>query len=100
MLILLNSIPPLLLMLYPLKCFRVGLSKCQLDFIVVEMFVKKFHHLNEQRDMRSCSGLYFLLRLVPFVSIIHSSKWIVDALVYSAVAVAIAFFKPYKNNII
>ena len=102
-LILLSSIPPLLLMLYPLKCFRVGLSKCRLDFIVVEMFVKKFHHcykdgLNEQRNMRSCSGLYFLLRLVSFVSIIHSSEWIVDALVYSAVAVAIAFFKPYKKN--
>ena len=73
--IVLSSITPLLLTLYPLKCFRIGLSKCRLDFIVVEMFVKKFHHcykdgLNEQRDMRSYSGLYFLLRLLLFLKFI------------------------------
>ena len=70
--ILLNSILPLLLILYPLKCFQVCLSKCKLDFLVVNIFVQKFHRcykdgLNGQRDMRSCSGLYFLLRLVPFL---------------------------------
>ena len=105
--IVLSSITPLLLTLCPLKCFRIGLSKCRLDFIVVEMFVKKFHHcykdgLNEQRDMRSCSGLYFLLRLLPFLKLIfvfiHLTKCTMDAIIYSAVAVAIAFLKPYQKT--
>ena len=66
--------------------------------------MKKFHRcykdgLNGQRDTRSCSGLYFLLRLVPFfVLIIHILEWIGDALIHSAVAVTIALFKPYKKN--
>ena len=106
--ILLSSILPLLLILYPLKCFQVCLSKCKLDFIVVNIFVQKFHRcykdgLNGQRDMRSCSGLYFLLRLIPFLipfthHILHVSQWTFDSLMYSTIAVAIALIKLYKKN--
>ena len=102
--IVLSSVVPLLLMLYPLKCFRIGLSKCRLDFIVVEMFVKKFHRcykddISGQYDMRSCSGLYFVLRLIPFLIITLLSRWIlmVDAIIYSIVTIATAFLKPYKK---
>ena len=101
--VVLSSVTPLLLMLYPLKCFRICLSKCRLDFIVVEMFVKKFHRcykdgISGQHDMRSCSGLYFVLRLIPFLIITHLSRWTLDAIIYSIVAVATAFLKPYKKT--
>ena len=56
--------------------------------------------------MRSCSGLYFLLRLVPFLiplthqilRVIYVSRWTFDSLMYSTIAVAIALIKPYKKN--
>jgi hypothetical protein len=76
---------------------------------VVEIFVKKFHRcykdgINGQRDMRSCSGLYFLLRLIPYLQflmkfILHHKflKWTLDVIVHSTVAILIAFFKPYKK---
>ena len=37
----LNVVPPLLLMLYPVKAFKLCLSKCRLDFIAVDIFSDK-----------------------------------------------------------
>ena len=55
----------LLLVLYPIKKFRICMSKCKLDRLSVTAFVEKFHGcykdgLDGGRDMRSFSGLYIL----------------------------------------
>ena len=64
-----SLLPVLLLVLFPIKKFRVVLSKLRLDGIALNIFVEKFHccyrdGLDGGRDTRSFSGLYFLLRLM------------------------------------
>ena len=61
-----NVIPVAVLILYSLKCFRSCLSKCKLDSLALTAFVEKFSGcykdgLDGGRDMRSFSGLYFVL---------------------------------------
>ena len=68
-----NILPPLLLILYPLKAFRSCLSKCHLNYITVNIFIEKIHgcyrnDLDDGLDMRSFSGLYFLLQLFACIA--------------------------------
>ena len=67
-----NVLPPLLLVFYPCRAFRSCLSKCHFDFIAVQVFIDKVYScyrngLDGGRDMRSFSGLYFLLRLAAYL---------------------------------
>ena len=104
----LSLLPPLLLILYPMKCFRTCLSKCRLDKPVVTLFVDKFYScyrdgLDGGRDMRSWSGFYFLLRFVPLTSSflnrsLHITAWSASSLLYITIAVSIALVKPYKKG--
>ena len=71
-------LPTALLILYPIQPFRVLFSKCRLDGIVIITFAEKFHScyrtgLDGGRDMRSFAGLYFIARLLLFLSGIMSS---------------------------
>ena len=101
----LSSLPVLLLTLYPVKPFRICLSKWKLDLTAVNIFVEKFHScyrdgLDGGRDMRSFSGLYFFLRVIVCLycfTLKYLSMWSFEALLFAATAVLIAFIKPYKK---
>ena len=102
-----NILPALLLVLYPIKAFRVCLFKCKLDRLAIATFVNKFHGcyrdgLDGGRDMRSLSGLYFFIRILlsyvywiflPFLP----KSWLSYAIFYTAIAFLICYLKPYKN---
>ena len=103
-------LPPLVLILYPMKAFRLCLSKCRLNFIAVNIFVDKVHGcyrngLDGGRDMRSFSGLYFFLRILVFLTGQLSSKiskslneiWFPMATVCLITAFIVALLKPYKK---
>ena len=104
----LTSFPALLLILYPIKPFKVCLSKMKLDCAAVHTFVEKFHGCYKdgtqgdsgERDLRSFSGLYLILRVIvclyPFM---HKflSVWAFEALLFSMTAALVAFIKPYRK---
>lgn len=109
-----NVLPPLLLIVYPIRAFRSCLSKCHINFIALHMFVEKINGcyrdgLDGKRDMRSFSGLYFFLRIVVYMTAYISHKllyppkslslkgiWFPTATVFMITALAIVFIKPYK----
>ena len=103
-----SVLPTLLLVLYPIKVFRVCLSKCRLDGLAVTTFVNKFHGcyrdgLDGGCDMRSLSGLYFFIRI--FIILLHlmmdlfiPNIWLSRTLLYSSITLLIAFIKPYKKT--
>ena len=101
-------LPVLLLVLYPFKPFRVFLTKCRLDLIGISIFVDKFHCCYRDgtdggRDMRSFSGLYFLMRYLVCLSLVSHNLPIFSSLsiatfLYVASAVFIALIKPYKKT--
>ena len=110
--IIFNMLPPLLLILYPIKMFRSCLSKCHLNSIVLNIFVDKFHNcyrnsLDGGRDIRTFSGLYFLLRIIPFVinlvarqvfKVYHPVyRWYSYGTVFFAAALIVALAKPYQK---
>ena len=106
--ILFYVLPTLLLMLYPIKLFHRLLSKCHLDFIALNIFIEKIHRdykngLNGGQDMRSLSGLYFILRVVMiFCSVCHYREMHHDAYAFGcgvllSCALLVALLKPYHN---
>ena len=101
----------LLLVLYPIKKFRICMSKCKLDRLSVTAFVEKFHGcykdgLDGGRDMRSFSELYFVLRVLPFTYIgfgvyklnLHLTVWSYTAFLFLTSTLLTAYFKPYKHT--
>ena len=103
-----NILPPLLLILYPLKAFRSCLSKCHLNYITVNIFIEKIHGcyrngLDGGRDMRSFSGLYFLLQLFACITEAFSKAteyfqpFFLSGVLFSFTALVIALTKPYKK---
>ena len=102
-----NVFPALLLILYPIKRFRVLLSKCRMDCLALITFVEKFHGcyrdgLDGGRDMRSFAGLYFFLRFVPFLfrinkHIVINAVWSYLVFIFLACTLLIALARPYKR---
>ena len=101
----------LLLILYPIKLFRKCMSKCKLDRLSVTTFIEKFHGcyrdgLDGGRDMRSFSGFYFILRLLPFTYIglgihklnLHLNVWSYTAFLFFISTLLTSYIKPYKHN--
>ena len=105
--LLFNVMPALLLILYPIKWFRVLLSKFRLDHLVVVTFIEKFHGcyrdgLDGGRDMRSFAGLYFFLRFIPFFFRINKYTavnvvWSYLVFIFLACTLLIALVRPYKK---
>ena len=106
-----NMLPTLLLVLYPFKLFRRCLSKCKLDRLFITMFVEKFYScfkdgLDGGRDMRSFSGLYFLLILLvtqvnhDFLRRLKIYYWLSLAFIFLIFALLIALVQPYKKKCI
>lgn len=106
-----NILPTLLLVLYPLKQFRLLLSKCRMDSIVLNTFIEKFHGcyrdgLDGRRDMRSFSGLYFFLTGLLTIShplslklhLIEPNAFLSQGLLLWFAALTVALIKPYKKT--
>ena len=114
-----NIVPFLLLTFYPFKVFRSCLSKCQLNFIAINIFVEKVNRcyrdgLDGGRDMRSLSGFYLLLRMVGSLvgllsyfllnmnraHVVWTFKviWIPIGTVLMIAALMIALIRPYRKS--
>ena len=102
-------LPPLLLILYPVKIFRSCLSKCHLNFIAVHIFIDKVQScyrngLDGGRDMRSFSGIYFFLRGAVYLlsSVSHALQsyificdWFTLGTLFFLASLTVAIAKPY-----
>ena len=106
-----NILPPLLLILYPIRAFRSCLSKCHLNFIVIHIFLDKVYGcyrngLDGGRDMRSFSGLYFLLGITAYFTVLLShamssylyvSRWFAIGTLFFIITLAVMIAKPYQK---
>ena len=104
-------LPPLLLILYPIKMFRSCLSKCHGNFIAMDVFTDKVYScykdgLDGGRDMRSFSGLYFFVRITAYIcvlishltkSFLHINLWVAVGTLLFFVTLTIAIAKPYRK---
>lgn len=113
-LIIFNIAPPILLILHPCKIFSSCLSRYRLNGFVMNIFVDKLQGcyrdgLEEGRDMRSFSSLYFILRMAICLMVYIGWKiqsrssyrsfagaWISAGTVFFIMALFIALIKPYK----
>ena len=64
-----NILPLLMLILHPVERFRTCISRCHLNFAVINTFLDKVYGwyrngLDGGRDMRSFSGIYLILQVV------------------------------------
>ena len=109
-----NFLPPLLLVLYPIRSFQSCLSKCHLNSIALNIFTEKVYAcyrngLDGGWDMRCISGFYFLLRIMPFliksttrplhVSVVHHAfvHWFYSGTLFLTAALTVALVKPYQK---
>ena len=103
-----NVVPLLLLVLYPFKIFKKVLSKLRLDKICLMIFMEKFHFcsrdgLDGRRDMRSFSGIYFLLSIANVLGpeLLHYAFlfdfWFIRGAFFMCAAVFISLCRPYKK---
>ena len=111
--VILNILPPLLLILHPCKTFKMYLSKCRLNFLAMNIFIDKLQGcyrdgMGEGRDMRSFSGLYFFLRMaivliahiflkLPIIPRSLTCVWISVGTAFFIVGLFIVLIKPYKK---
>ena len=98
----------LLLILHPFKWFRdhCCFSRCGLlNCTSVNIFVEKFHScyrngLDGGRDMRSFSGLYFVLRVLSclyFMTYRFLPEWTYETILFTSAAMLISLVQPYKK---
>ena len=104
-------LPPLLLILYPIKMFRSCLSKCHGNFIAMHIFTDKVYScyrdgLDGGRDTRSFSGLYFYVRIAAYICVLishltkpflHINLWVAVGTLLFFVTLTIAIAKPYRK---
>ena len=102
--------PILLLFFYPTKAFQKLLSKCCSNRlrIFLYLFIEKFHccykdGLDGTKDMRSFSGIYFLLRIIIYCAkgmtkvTFNFNTPLVQGFIFSVTALLIALSRPYKK---
>ena len=105
-------LPPLLLILFSIKAFRLCLLKCHLNFIAMQIFIDKVHScyrngLDGDRDMRSFSGLYFFLRAAVYLTssfshLLTSYNISIDrrfavGTLFFLITLTIAIARPYRK---
>ena len=103
--------PVFLFFFYPTKNLRSLLSKCMSSrlLIFLNTFMEKFQYcyrdgLDDTKDMRSFSGIYFLLWIVIcFAGIISKTtlnldQYLTRGFVFSVTALLIALSCPYKKT--
>ena len=100
-----------LLSFYPIKIFRSLLSRCICSRlqIFLNIFIEKFHccyrdGLDGAKDMRSFSGIYFLLRIIVYCTVtlnhttINLDRQLIRGFIFSATALLIVVSRPYKKT--
>ena len=108
-LLIFNILPPLLLILYPIRAFRYVLSKCHLNSHTIIIFTDKIQScyrngLDGGRDMRSFSGFYFHLRLtfhsvsIIFHIILKRKGWDSLGITFFILALITAIARPYRKS--
>ena len=103
--------PVILLFFSPTKIFRRVLSKCLSSrfLIFLNIFMEKFHcsyrnGLDGAKDMRSFSGIYFLLRIIIYSAetlgriTLDLDQHFARGFVFSVAALLIALSRPYKKT--
>ena len=103
-------IPTFLLVFYSTKIFRRLLSTCICSRlqIFINIFIEKFHccyrdGLDGAKDMRSFSGIYFLLRIIVYSAVplsratLNLDHQLTRGFMFSAAALLIALCRPYKK---
>ena len=103
--------PIFLLCSYPTKILRNLLSKCLSSrfLIFLNTFMEKFHYsyrdgLDGTKDMRSFSGIYFLLRIMIYFTVAFSratlnlDPYFARGFIFSVAALIIALYRPYKRK--
>jgi hypothetical protein len=106
----LGVLPTFFLILYPIRPFRVLFSKCRLDGVVINTFAEKFYScyrtgLDGGRDMRSFAGLYFVTRVLLFLSnvlagglqISENDPYFMRNIVLAITVLLIVVCRPYKE---
>lgn len=110
--VILVVLPVLVLILYPTRLCSQCLSKCRMDGrprTILFTFVEKFHSsywdgLDGKKDMRSVSGIHFLIRLYCFfcwriflVFKVTNHGSFFKILGLAAAFILVAYLKPYKK---
>ena len=108
--VLLIIMPPvLLLILYPIKVFRLLLFKCRFStrtLASLNIFVEKYYScyrdgMDGGKDMRSLASMYFILRWVAifiFEITSLSTSLVLVAILYVSYGTVIALVRPYKKT--
>lgn len=97
-------LPPVFLLLYPLKRFRFILHKMRLDPPWLNAFMDVFQGCykdgsGDTRDLRCFAALYFVLRMLFIATRLVTSyewQWNVIVPLFVIAAVLFGFFHPYK----
>ena len=103
-------LPPLFLLLYPLKIFRKGLGLVRLSSCYgtkCSHFLDTFHGCfkngtNGTRDCRYFSGFYLIYRLALLLCLLEKQyfkQFVIMQLVLLAIAVSFVVLRPYANDI-
>ena len=101
-------LPPLLLILYPIKMFRSCLSKCHLNSFAITIFTDKIQScyrngLDGGLDKRSFSAFYFFLKIlyhIPslfFYKVLKKKGYISLGITFSLSALIVALMRPYRK---
>ena len=102
-------LPPVILLgFYPTKIFQSLLSTCSSGrhsrpLLALNYFVERFYSsyrdgLNGSRDMRGFASLYFLLRIIVYLTSITEQFLLYTNLILVAVGFLIAIIRSYKKN--
>ena len=102
-------VPPIFLILYPIKVFRLLLFKCHLSTRTIaslNIFVEKYYSCYRDgteggKDMRGSASMYFILRWIA-ISIFQLTSFntslFLAAIIYASYGTVIALVRPYKKT--
>ena len=103
--------PPVFLIVYPIKVFRLFLFKCHLStrtLASLNIFVEKYYSCYRDgtdggRDMRSLASMYFILRVIAILifqvtSLDTYTSLTFSVVLYTSYGIMIALVRPYKKT--
>ena len=102
-------VPPIFLILYPIKMFQLLLFECRLSTRTIaslNIFVEKYYSCYRDgteggKDMRSLASMYFILRWIAisiFQLISFNTSLFLAAIIYASYGTVIALVCPYKRT--
>ena len=97
-------LPILLLLMYPLRCFRWCLGRCRVRWHALHTFIDAFQGYykdgtNGTRDCRYFAGVYFFVRLALFILLAVTRNIVFYALailLFIGLAMLLAIVQPYR----